>query len=67
MEPRSRREAQRSESAAAIYVNTTPAIADLLYGDQYEDLQVVEQRVGQRVVIRPVEHFHPEQYEVYAR
>ena len=62
-----KREAARSASAESIFVNTTPAIADLLYGDRYLDLQQVEDTVGQRVVIRPLEHFHPEQYEVYAR
>ena len=62
-----RRESQRSGSATSIYVNTTPAIADLLYGEQYQDLQSVEDNVGQRVIVRPLEHFHPEQYEVYAR
>ena len=61
------REARRSASASSIFVNTTPAIADLLYGDQYQDLQAIEKNVGQRVVIRPLMHFHPEQYEVYAR
>lgn len=62
-----RRESQRNASATSIYVNTTPAIADLLYGEQYQDLQSVEDNVGQRVIVRPLEHFHPEQYEVYAR
>ena len=33
-----RRESQRNASATSIYVNTTPAIADLLYGEQYQDL-----------------------------
>jgi len=61
------RESMRSGSATAIYVNTTPAIADMLYGEQYHDLQAIEQSVGQQVVVRPLSHFHPEQYEVYAR
>ena len=62
-----RREASRSDSAPAIYVNTTPAIADLLYGAQYMDLESVERSIGRRVVVRALEHYHPEQYEVYAR
>jgi len=48
-------------------VNTTPAIADLLYGPQFNDLESVEAEIGRQVVIRAQSHFHPEQYEVYAR
>ncbi len=62
-----RREASRSNGAEAVYVNTTAAIADLLYSDQYDDLAAVEAQVGKKIVVRPVPGFHPEQYEVYAR
>lgn len=63
-----RREAARSHGGgSAIYVNTTPAIADLLYSEQYADLQDVEETVGKRVVVRAMPQFHPEQFEVYAR
>jgi ribonuclease G len=61
------REANRSANAKAIYVNTTPAIADLLYGGQFTDLENVEKSTGRRLVIRAMGHYHPEQYEVYAR
>lgn len=63
-----RREANRTNGAgSAVYVNTTPAIADMLYNEQYKDLQVIEETVGKRVVVRAMPHYHPEQYEVYAR
>jgi ribonuclease G len=62
-----RREATRSQSSTAIYVNTTPGIADLLYGERFPDLEQIEASIGRRVVIRAMGHFHPEQYEVYSR
>lgn len=61
------REAGRAGSAAALYVNTTPAIADLLYGAHYDELEQVEEQLGKSVVVRALGHYHPEQYEVYAR
>jgi ribonuclease G len=62
-----KREAARIQGNATIYVNTTPSIADLLYAERYPDLEQIEGHVGRRVVIRAMGHFHPEQYEVYAR
>jgi ribonuclease G len=59
------RESYRANGAAAIYVNTTPDIANLLYGEQFNDLETIERQVGRRVVVRALEHYHPEQYEVY--
>ncbi len=32
-----------------------------------ERLETVERQVSKRVVIRAMPHYHPEQYEVYAR
>ena len=62
-----RREAGRQPTAEAVYVNTTPAIADLLYGERFRDLEQIEGEVGRRVVVRAHGHYHPEQYEVYGR
>jgi ribonuclease G len=62
-----RREFARTSTAAEIFVNCPPAVADLLYGAHFSDLEVVEQEIGRRVVVRPVAHFNAEQYEVYAR
>lgn len=62
-----RREAGRSGSVGTIFINTSPAIADLLYGEQYEDLDAIETALGRRVVIRALGHLHPEKYEVYTR
>lgn len=61
------REAGRSPSAKAIYVNTTPTVADLLYGAQFADVEAVERTINRRIVIRALGHYHPEQYEVYGR
>jgi ribonuclease G len=62
-----RREANRHNDDRAIYVNTTPAIADMLYGVQFPDLERTESEIGRQVVIRALGHYHPEQYKVYAR
>ena len=61
-----KREVHRSTGCSAVYVNTTPAIADLLYGPRYQDLEAIEQALGKRVVVRAMPHFHPEHFEVYA-
>jgi ribonuclease G len=59
--------ANASGGNKTVYVNTTPAIADLLYGTQFPDLEAMERTIGRRVVVRALAHFHPEQFEVYAR
>ncbi len=61
-----RREADRSAGGSSVYVNTTPGVADLLYGDRFPDLEEIERHIGRRVVIRAMGHFHPEQFEVYS-
>jgi ribonuclease G len=60
-----RREAHKATGADTIYVNTTPDIADMLYGARYQDLEAIEKGIGKRVVVRALGHYHPEQYEVY--
>ncbi len=62
-----RREANRARNGQTVYVNTTPAVADLVYGGQYSDLEAMEALLGRRIVFRAMPHFHPEQFEVYAR
>ncbi|MCO4743663.1 MAG: Rne/Rng family ribonuclease [Proteobacteria bacterium] len=62
-----RREANRRKEAAAIYVNTTPDIADMLYGPRFNDLESAEEALGRRIIVRALGHYHPEQYEVYAK
>lgn len=60
-----RREAHRSNGASTILVNAPPAIADLLYGARFQDLEQIEKAVGKRIVVRAVGHYRPEQFEVY--
>ena len=62
-----RREANRTPSAGSVFVNTTPEIADMLYGEQFSDLETVERSIGVPVVVRAIGHYHPEQFEVYGR
>jgi ribonuclease G len=61
------REAARNSNARAIFVNTTAAIADALYGPYYADLEAVERQVNRKIVVRALAHFHPEQFEVYGK
>ena len=56
----------RQPEVQEIFVNAHPSIADLLYGEQFTDLEQVERALDRRIVIRPMGHYHPEQYEVYA-
>lgn len=62
-----RRECARTSSSTEVFVNTTPSVADMFYGAHYEDLTAVEDQIGRRIVVRPMGHFHPERFEVYAR
>ncbi|MCB9686944.1 MAG: Rne/Rng family ribonuclease [Alphaproteobacteria bacterium] len=62
-----KRETGRSQGSLPIYVNTTPAVAELLYGERFQDLEQIEAQTGRRIVIRALAHLHPEQFEVYAR
>ena len=62
-----RREVSRNSTAAGIFVNCTPAVADMLYGAHFEDLKTVEEDVNKRIIIRPMAHLHAEHFEVYAK
>jgi ribonuclease G len=62
-----RRESARQPSLSSVYVNTGPALADLLYGEGYTDLDAVEKAIGKRVVVRALPHYHPEQFDVYSK
>ena len=62
-----RREHARQKTARSLHVNCAPGVADLLYGAHWEDLQTIEGEIDRRIVVRPMGHFRPEQYEVYAR
>ncbi len=61
------REAGRSLGKETLYVNVHPSVADMLYGEEYAMLEQVEAKVGRRVVVRALQHLHPEKFEVYAR
>jgi ribonuclease G len=62
-----RREAHRSQSSTTLLVDVHPTLADLLYGEHYDELDALERSLGRAVVVRPVAHRHPEQFEVVAR
>ena len=60
------REAKRHPNREQVLVNTTPAIADLIYGEHFADLESMERSLGKQIVVRALDHLHPEKYEVYA-
>lgn len=62
-----RRETARAGSVSEVFVNTTPAIADVLYGEHFDEVEQLESDIGKRVIVRAIAHYHAEQYEVYAR
>ncbi len=57
----------RNDDSATVHVNCSPGVADMLYSTHYDDLLGVEEHLGHRITVRPLGHFHPEQYEVYVR
>lgn len=57
----------RNPQSEQVVVNTSPAVADSLYNEQYSDLDTIEEASGCRVVVRAHAHYHPQQYEVFAR
>jgi ribonuclease G len=61
------RESTRTLGSQAIYVNVHPSVADMLYGEEFGTLEQFEQKLNRRVVVRALQHLHPERYEVYAR
>jgi ribonuclease G len=61
------REGTRSIGKETMYVNVHPSVADMLYGDEFQMLELFEQRLNRRIVVRALQHLHPERYEVYAR
>ncbi|HND33644.1 MAG TPA: Rne/Rng family ribonuclease, partial [Myxococcota bacterium] len=61
------RECTRAIGKETVFVNPHPAVADMLYGDEFSTLELLEQRIGKRVVVRALQHLHPERFEVYAR
>jgi ribonuclease G len=62
-----RREANRNGGRGTIYVNATPIVCDLLYGDELPSLEDLESKLGKRIVVRAMGHYHMERYEVYSR
>ena len=61
------REGTRAIGKETLFVNVHPSVADMLYGEEFPMLELFEQRLSRRVVIRALQHLHPERYEVYAK
>jgi len=62
-----RRESKRANKNGAIYVNTNPIVADLMYGDEWSSIERLEAKLDRRIVIRALGHYHLERYEVYSQ
>lgn len=61
------RECTRAVGKDTVYVNAHPTVADMLYGEEFPTLELFEQRLNKHIVIRALQHMHPERYEVYTR
>jgi ribonuclease G len=61
------REAKRSPSRESILVNCNPTVADLLYGEELPSLEAFERKLGRKIVVRAMPHFHVEHFDVYSR
>ncbi len=61
------RESTRSPQRDTIYVNAHPVVADLLYGEEFDSLDALEQQLERKVVVRAMGSYHLERYEVYSR
>jgi ribonuclease G len=61
-----KREVATSEGKS-VYLTVHPTIADLMYGEQQEDLEELEHTLDRRVIITPAEDVHLENYTVAVR
>jgi ribonuclease G len=62
-----RREANRNPARPTIYVNASPTVADMMYGEEMASLETLEQKLQKRLVVRAMGTYHIERYEVYSR
>ena len=61
------RESNRTKNQDQIFVNTHPAVADLMYGAELGSVEGLEPRIDKRIVVRAMGHYHLERYEVYSK
>jgi hypothetical protein len=47
-----------------LLVTCAPAVAEYLYDVHVGDMLRVEEQIGARLVVRPMAHFHPEQFDI---
>ena len=59
------RVASRNKKAPTIFVNSNPEVADLMYSDELKTVEQLESRLGKRLIIRAMGHYHIQKYEVY--
>jgi ribonuclease G len=61
-----RREAVRAPGKATLFVNAHPVVCDMLYGEELATIEDLEKKLGKRIVIRAMGHYHIERFEVYS-
>lgn len=61
------REAARNKDKETIYVNAHPQVADMLYGQEFDSMEHIEQELSRRIVVRALGHYHMQNFEVYSR
>ena len=61
------RESNRTKDQDQIFVNTHPAVADVMYGAELGSVEGLESKIDKRIVVRAMGHYHLERYEVYSK
>lgn len=55
----------RAKRASIVYVNANPEVADLMYNQELLTIEELEERLGRKIVVRALGHYHIQQFEVY--
>ena len=58
---------KKNQDTATVFVNANPEVADLMYCDEINSIEKLERKMGKRIVIRAMGHYHIEKFEVYMR
>ncbi|MCA9507288.1 MAG: Rne/Rng family ribonuclease [Myxococcales bacterium] len=48
-----------------IIVHAHPEVVDLVYGEEHDNLEKIEESIGKQIVVRPRGSFHQEQFDIF--
>jgi Ribonuclease G/E len=54
-----------SRKLGPLTVNLHPDVADYLLTEEADNLQNLQEQIGQKMTIRAMSHFHHEQFEIF--